>query len=218
MNFSDYIKTKLPNPFFNAKWLEKLVNVNFYPFDISLQVLDYLPRLRDSRQVSPKDLKHLGYEKNMPEYYGEIDYPGRLKEAFNIWKNAGSRYGLNLTIKSCGFIPDETVFEYGIEERVDNFLPNDGYAIWADGDLPDRNRALLWGHFYWPETDGYTEIDSYGTYTVYISDPDESIYNEGFKTSSLFKICEKFAPANIHCGAIYLTDGSGTILHTITNE
>lgn len=216
MNIYNYLHKRLPEYFFNGKNLEKLLYSLTFPYDILLQAYDYIPRLRDPKQVAEKDLYLLGYDKNLQQLFSESNYKERLPRAFEIWEVAGSRFGLSTALEMCGYITDPTVYEYGIEERVQVELLEDGYAIWATEEEKEKNRGLMWGHFVWPErSDGYSEMDSYFSFSLHIKDEDDLIYTNENKIISIRNLVNKLQPAHTELKLIHLTDGNGVIKHSV---
>jgi hypothetical protein len=165
MNIWDYTKTILPQWFYNGGYLEKLLKTNILPFDVTMQVLDYLPRMRDLNYVAKTDYKYHEYEKNIEAYPNEPAFELRIKKTFDTWKNAGSRPCIGGILEDVGFILDENDFAYGIQDGYqewqgyENSLGEDGYSIWSGSDSGDplendssAHKQVAWGHFKWGTT------------------------------------------------------------------
>lgn len=207
-NFRTFFRDKIPELYFaEGTWIEKLTQTVLLPFDIFMQVLNYIPRLRDlkNREVSNDALLLEGQQTNMPKYASEPDYAGRILERWNIWQSAGSRPCFYNTAVLAGYTPDTTVYEYGVQERIQN-VKN---AYWAGEDHPENNRDIVWSKFYWG---GY--IDSKNLYAVHIIDPDGDVYYNESKTNEIVDICYRFVGAENRLAYIYSTDGSGNIVFT----
>jgi len=202
--------TKLPGLYFqDGTWLQKLAQIILLPADILLQTFDYIPRLRDlkNKQVPLDGSLLIGYERSMPKYSNEPSYQDRLHAAWEIWQQAGSRYGLWNVVTLAGYTLDTTTFEYGIRENENEGI----HAYWASVDHPEDNRGIVWGKFYW---DG--DIDSRFAYSIYVTDPISDIYFNEYKVNELVDMCGRFAPAHCKLLHIHFTDGAGTVLYTRT--
>lgn len=213
MNFREYFREKIPGLWFvPGSWMEKLKEVLLMPMDISMQVLDYIPRLRDLKHKNtPEDgLIAEAIMRGFVKYYQEPAFRERILDSWNVWAEAGSRYGLHRLITMVGYTLDTTVHEYGIEEHLEHVK----YAYWGDVDDPTQNRGVVFGQYYWG---GY--IISKFAYAIHVSDPDELIMNSGdvinqTKINELVHMCSKYAPAHCILSRIFFTDGAGFVINS----
>jgi hypothetical protein len=216
MNFREYFRTKIPGLYFiEGSWLEKLKEILLMPSDIFMQVLDYIPRLRDLKNKNaPEDGKILEGKMRNLDKYNEPDFNSRLIDSWTIWTESGSRYGLNKLITRVGYTLSEVLIvgvdtfsiPYGI---LDNIANQGETAYWATSNNISINRAIAFGNFYWG---GF--IDARFSYSIIIIDEQEIIYNNITKENELISICSKFAPAHVKLNSIIYTDSSGNILNT----
>jgi hypothetical protein len=207
-NFREYFRTKLPGLYYESgTWLEKLAQLVLMPSDIILQVFDYIPRLRDlkNKEVPLDGQLLIGKERNMPKYSNEPDYQNRLVNAWTIWQDAGSRYGLWNVATLAGYTFDTTTYEYGIREHEDTGV----VAYWANYYNSELNRGTVWNKFYWGG-----DLDSTFCYSIYLTDPVGDIYFNEYKVNELSDMCARFAPAHCKLLHIHFTDGAGTVLNT----
>ncbi len=217
-NFFDFTKAILPGWFFNGGYVEKLLKTNILPIDVTLQVLDYIPRMRDLTYVAKQDYKHHEYEKNLPQYVGETNYEIRAHKAMDTWIEAGSRPQIYETLTDIGYILDSTNHDYGIQDGYENWdgyqylLGEDGYSIWSgsdDGTEQTEHKQVVWGHFIWG---GY--IDIWAIWAVYIYDPnggDPANEYTPEQLQNIQKVADKFGPAHTILLRIFITDGFGNI-------
>lgn len=211
-SFRAFFRSKLPALWYeNDTWLAKMTQILLLPADIYMQILNYIPRLRDlsSHNVPLDALIHEGKQRSIPYYSIENtnSYADRLQNAWDDWTAAGSRYGLHKVLTEVGYIPDTTTYEYGIQENIQNVSP----AYWGDSSDVTLHRDMVWGKFYW---DGY--IDTRYCYAVYISDIAENYWADSTRINEIRDICYRFSEGHTHLYYIYFTDGMGNILHTTT--
>lgn len=218
-SINEYIKQILPEIYTETTYLSGLLDTFTVPFDVILQVLSYLPYLRDPSYCDKNGLNELAREKNCPRFAGESDemLANRIKDSFDLWRYSGSRFGLNKALVAFGFSPDATNHEYGIEERVQPDDPTLGLAIWADGDHLKLHKNIVWGHYVWPtRSDGLPEIDTNGLFNLYITDADGSIFSDDIKIAMIINCVKKFGKCTRALYKIRFTDGNGVVLNTKT--
>jgi hypothetical protein len=211
-NFREFFKTKLPERFWGDDYpiLKRLLGLILVPYDIYLQVLEYVPRIKDLKNKSVPDdaLKIIGSERGLEKFSSETSnsYADKLYQAWEIWKYAGSRYGINLVFKLSNITLDETTYEYGIQERLEDQY--DSY--WGEP-------YLFWDKF---EYGSYSVEDGYdgyaytwATYAIHVSDPTTSISTNQATIEQIKDMAKKFASAHTRLCYLHFTDGAGNI-HT----
>lgn len=206
-NFREFFQNKLPESFWSDEkhWLSRLTNLTLFPYDIYLQLTDYVSRIRDVKKGSTPDdgLNLIGQERLLEKYSREnsLQYGNKLAKSWEIWKASGSRFGLNLLFKLSNIELDNTTFEYGIEERLDNIYPN----YWGA-------KNMFWSKYYYGG-DGY--VDSAFTYCLYIKDPTTNLSVDPATKRTILKYTSRFAPANTRLCFVYFTNGNGLVHTTI---
>jgi hypothetical protein len=208
MNFREHFRSKLPGLYFSeGTWLEKIKEILLMPADIFMQVLDFIPRLRDLKnQNTPEDGAILeAAQRNLIKYFAEPIFFERILNSWETWTEAGSRYLINKVITMVGYTMDTTIYEYGVQEHITETQA----AYWADYTNISENRGVAFDKFYW---DGF--IDSQYNYGIHIVDPTGIIYTNNTKIKELTHICRKFGPAHCLLYSIYFTDGAGNIVNT----
>jgi hypothetical protein len=209
--FRSFFRFKLPALWFEPDtWLEKMTQILLLPADICMQILNYIPRLRDLRNHEvPLDALQLeGKQRGIPFYAIEDvnSFSDRLQNAWNDWITSGSRYGLYNVFTEVGYVLDTTTYEYGIQERIEAPI----VAYWGDHNDVTTHRNMVWNKFFY---DGY--IDSRYCYAVYVKDAEENMYLNSTRINEIKDICNRFGEAHTQLYYIHFTDGLGNILHTI---